>query len=101
MAERVEIRGGELDGSVLENAATEATLLRLVDAFEKKSGPGGGNRLQDLYNKSLKTTIKSTDALAESFEKTRSAVDSMGSALFSLVTKPLTAVVSGATLAIP
>ena len=51
MASKVEILGGQLDGSVLDNAATESTLRELVDAIKKlqtavnttaKAGAGGG-----------------------------------------------------------
>ena len=51
MASKVEILGGQLDGSVLDNAATESTLRELVDAIKKlqtavnttaKASAGGG-----------------------------------------------------------
>jgi len=43
MAEKVEIvGGGDLDGAILQNAASEATLLRLVAAMEKMGGSTSG-----------------------------------------------------------
>jgi predicted chitinase len=41
MAGKVEIFGGQLDGSVLSNAATESTLRELVNAINGISGAGG------------------------------------------------------------
>jgi hypothetical protein len=89
MAERVEIRGGELDGSVLENAASEATLLRLVEALErtsKSSGQGGpdiaaATRLQNLYNESKKKSRTTTDQFTDATKSATSAVSSFASGL--------------------
>lgn len=55
MAEKVVITGGDLDGSILDNAASEATLLRLVAVMEKKFGKGSSqlDKTQELYNKRL------------------------------------------------
>jgi esterase/lipase len=41
MAGKVEIFGGQLDGSVLSNAATESTLRELVNAINGVTGGGG------------------------------------------------------------
>ena len=41
MAGKVEIFGGQLDGSVLSNAATESTLRELVNAINGVTGSGG------------------------------------------------------------
>lgn len=81
MAEKVVIKGGDLDGSVLENAASEVTLLRLVAAMEKMaaaqgkggSASGAAKKTQDLYEQSLKSntdqTKKSTKELKENEKK--------------------------------
>jgi hypothetical protein len=114
MAERVEIRGGELDGSVLDNAATEATLLRLVESFEKKNGTGSGSRIQDAYNKSLvsstknstslgksfEETAKHSDSLGDTFEKTRSAASKLAGGFMGIVSSGIGTIISGASFAV-
>jgi hypothetical protein len=89
MAEKVEIKGGELDGSILQNAASEATLVRLVELIEKQnvgSRTGAGsmsaaaqqtNRLQELYNKSLKTSDKELNTLEKSTKKASGALTNL------------------------
>ena len=91
MAERVEIRGGELDGSVLENAASEATLLRLVESLERMSrgsGQGGQRpgadpaaaaRLQNLYNESKKKGVTATDKFSSATKSATTAVSDFAS----------------------
>lgn len=93
MAERVEIRGGELDGSVLENAASEATLLRLVEALERTSRTSGqtgarpgtdtaaATRLQNLYNESKKKGRATTDKFTDATKSATDAVSSFASGL--------------------
>jgi hypothetical protein len=89
MAEQVEIRGGELDGSVLENAASEATLLRLVEALERSSRSTGSGapdiaaatRLQNLYNESKKKSRTTTDQFTDATKSATSAVSSFASGL--------------------
>ena len=46
MASKVEILGGQLDGSTLDNAASESTLRELVEAIKKLEGgrSGGGGK---------------------------------------------------------
>ena len=90
MAE-VEIRGGgDLDGAVLRNAATEATLQELVRVLNKGGKSDSGNKAQDLFNKSIRNNVvvtnrstnnlgvfnntlsslkKSTNALGQQFER--------------------------------
>jgi hypothetical protein len=64
MVNQVEIIGGQLNGSVLQNAATEATLLRILQAMQRQGGGSGANtRLQNLYNQSL---TRSTNTLTRS-----------------------------------
>jgi len=91
MAERVEIRGGELDGSVLENAASEATLLRLVESLERMSrgsgqagarpgaDPAAAARLQNLYNESKKKGVTATDKFSSATKSATSAVSDFAS----------------------
>jgi cell division septum initiation protein DivIVA len=89
MAEKVEIKGGELDGSVLQNAASEATMVRLVELIEQqnvKNRTGAGSttaagqqtqRLQDLYNKSLRTSDKELKNLEKSAKQTSGALSGL------------------------
>ena len=113
MAERVEIRGGELDGSVLDNAATEATLLRLVNLMEKSTGTssGGGasgsNKLQDMYNRSLNASnkglnnaAKSSSTLGNSFNAATKAISETTGVIGNLLGKTFGAAVSGAAFAV-
>lgn len=90
MAERVEIRGGDLDGSILENAASEATLLRLVELMESRSrGQGSAqnasevevNRLRDIHSRSLKEGSKSVKFLGDSAKSAGSALTSLASGI--------------------
>ena len=57
MAEKVTVRGGgTIDGAEFGNAATEATLLRLLDALRgKKDGASGDEaKLKELANRALR-----------------------------------------------
>ena len=67
MAEKVQVRGGTLDGSILENAATEATLSRLAAAMEKR-GSGSGSKVVEMQERTIKNNIsavsKSSDNLS-------------------------------------
>lgn len=61
MAEKVEVKGGgDFDGAIFKNAATEATLLRLVTILEAKQ-KGTGNKAQDLFTQALNKNIKAVD----------------------------------------
>lgn len=58
MAEKVDIIGGQLDGTVINNAASEATLLKLVEAVSKGGKGAAGSsvtadaiRIQQTYNR--------------------------------------------------
>jgi len=98
MAERVEVRGGDLDGSILENAASEATLLRLVELVEssssRRSGSGGNNiasdreraRLQDLYNRSLRQSNVGVEKLGESAKTAATSISSLAKGTLGLIT---------------
>lgn len=111
MAERVEIRGGELDGSVLDNAATEATLLRLVSLMEKStgtsSGGGAAGKLQELYNRALGRSVKETNnaaneasALGSSFNKAKNTITETTGVIGNLLGKTFGMAITGATLAV-
>jgi phage-related protein len=109
MAEKVEVRGGgQFDGAILQNAASEATLLRLVSALEKSgsSGAGLGSKAQALYDKSLKTNAKSIeettkkhglyDEVLESARKnTKSLAESFKNAAASIGSSALSGVMFG------
>lgn len=98
MAEKVEIKGGDLDGSVLQNAASEATLVRLVELIEKqelrnKIGTGSTTaaaqrtqRLQELYNKSLQTSDKELKNLEKSTKKASVSLTGLAADVAGLVT---------------
>lgn len=63
MVEKVIVKGGgTIDGAQFTNAATEATLLRLLDAMKgKKDGASGEEaKLRELLNRSLKENTTST-----------------------------------------
>jgi len=68
MASKVEILGGQLDGSVLSNAASESTLRELVDAIKKlessanrsgKSSTSGGKKSVDIDTDPANDSLKS------------------------------------------
>jgi cell division septum initiation protein DivIVA len=115
MAEKVEIKGGELDGSVLQNAASEATLVRLVELLEQqnvKNRGGAGSttaasqqttRLQELYNRSLKQSDKELSTLEKSSKKASGALSNLAkdaaSMLKGLVNQIDRTVSSGLSLA--
>lgn len=66
MANTVEVKGGgDFDGAILRNAATEATLLKLVEVLDKKQ-KGTGDKIQEIYNKVLNKNI---EAIEESTDK--------------------------------
>ena len=109
MAEKVEVRGGgQFDGAILQNAASEATLMRLVSALEKSGsgGTGSGSKAQSLYDKSLKTNAKSIeettkkhglyDEVLESARKnTKSLAESFKNAAASIGSSALSGVMFG------
>ena len=82
MASKVEILGGQLDGSVLDNAASESTLKELVDAIKKleattakagKGGSAGGGKSPSV------DTSGANSALDEMAKKTDKASDKVNS----------------------
>ena len=97
MAEKVEVRGGQSDGAIIQNAASEATLLRVASAMEKMSGGGAkgaaaGNKANELFDKALTGNIKgleqSTDRSAvfgDILGKTGKEAKNFGSSLTSAV----------------
>jgi hypothetical protein len=65
MAETVEVRGGgQFDGAILKNAASEATLQSILAAVKGKGiggGAGTGDKINKLYEKALQTNISSLE----------------------------------------
>ena len=90
MASKVEILGGQLDGSTLDNAASESTLKELVEAIKKleattaKSGKGGagGGKSPSIdtsgADAALDEMAKKTD---KSSNRVNSSFESLGKAL--------------------
>lgn len=85
MASKVEILGGQLDGSVLSNAASESTLRELLEAIKK---------LENSVNKSGKTATKgsgssapdiNTDPANAALNALSSGVDKAGKGLTSSI----------------
>lgn len=61
MAEKVQVEGGgDFDGAILKNAATEATLDRIAKALEAKK-EGSKNKVQKLFDDALKGNVKATN----------------------------------------
>jgi hypothetical protein len=80
--DEVEVKGGgDFDGAILKNAATEATLSRLADAMEAKQ-KGLGQKVLGIatsaINQNVKAQQQSTTAL-QSAQKTLSKLDKAGS----------------------
>lgn len=85
MAEKVVFRGGELDGSQIENAASEATLQLILESLSKI--PGGSKkqqRIQDLYNRSVGQSTGALDDHTEEVKRNKSAVSSLGESFGSV-----------------
>jgi hypothetical protein len=122
MAEKVEVRGGgQLDGAIFQNAASEATLQRILDALggggnRSGGGTGGGSggasgsnaaaKAQGLYNRMLNEgsdELKKSTATGELFGKTlnsaSTAASKMGSAISGIAATGLGMVFSGIALA--
>jgi len=78
MAEKVVITNGNLDGSVLENAASEATLLRLVTLMSQKFGKGSNqlDKAQELYTKRLSESNTELQHNATKTKDLNKAIDS-------------------------
>lgn len=85
MAEKVKIVGGDLDGSQLENAASEATLLLLKEAM---------NKLANIKNVSANNATRDISRLGDSAGDTADEIDSLGGA-FSVLGGPLKLVTGG------
>lgn len=85
MAEKVVFRGGELDGSQIENAASEATLQLILESLSKI--PGGSKkqqRIQDLYNRSVGQSTEALDDHTEEVKRNKSAFSSLGESFGSV-----------------
>lgn len=96
MASKVEILGGQLDGSTLDNAASESTLKELVEAIKKleattaksgKGGQGAGNSPSvdtSGANSALDDMAKKTD---KSSNRVNSSFESLGKAMGINITR--------------
>lgn len=83
MAEKVTVRGGgSIDGAEFTNAATEATLLRLLDALKgKKDGTSGQEaKLKELANKALKENTGLINDSSSSYTDANKNLGGMSSA---------------------
>ena len=90
----VEILGGQLDGTVLNNMASEATMRELLAAVKQNSGSGGGSGTQTAgaspaakLRKSSSTMAKLADGLGNQIGNAIGAVGSMGAMLLTGNTK--------------
>jgi len=76
MVEKVIVKGGgTIDGAQFDNAATEATLLRLLDAMKgKKDGSSGEEaKLRELASRALQNNTSSTNSSTSArYEETKS-----------------------------
>lgn len=85
MAEKVKIVGGTLDGSQLENAASEATLLLVKEAM---------NKLANIKNVAANKSTRDITRLGDSAEGAADEIDNLGGA-FSMLGGPLKLVTGG------
>ena len=83
MAEKVTVRGGgTIDGAEFNNAATEATLLRLLDAMKgKKDGSHGDEaKLRELASKALRSNTNLVDESSVAYIGASKTVSGMATA---------------------
>ena len=78
MAKDVQFKGGTLDGTVVENAATESTLRELVTALNKKGGASAGNAGLDLFQRSITNSTSTVNAATKTTSVFDSALDRAG-----------------------
>ena len=89
MAQKVVIKGGDLDGAQLENAASEATLLLLKEAMEKLAKQSGSSnndqsrRLRNLGDAADETSDEIED-LGDSVGVLRKGLGVLGTAIMSI-----------------
>ena len=105
MAKDVQFKGGTLDGTVIDNAATEATLRELVNALNKKGGSGAGDAGLNLFQRSLTSSTNTVNTAAKTTSVFDSALDRAGktassfggifSGLGSLISSGVTGIFSG------
>lgn len=80
MAEEVNVRGGgEFDGAILENAASEATLLRVAEALEAKQ-KGTGDRVEELRRKAIEAGTQAEEQSTRASEKFTSTLNQVNDA---------------------
>lgn len=83
MASKVEILGGQLDGSVLSNAASESTLRELVDAVKKLEAASIKNTRAGVGSGGSATVDVDTDPANKSLNSLSSGVNKAGKAITS------------------
>jgi hypothetical protein len=87
MAEKVTVRGGQDDGAQFENAATEATLLRLVALLEASGNTAGANAATQMARNSANAQNTQTTAVQQntaSTKKSTTAIQSLAGAVINL-----------------
>ena len=87
MTEKVEIYGGQLDGSVLNNAASEATLERILEAIEKQGSKGGKSEenkaaktaeaIQKTHNEAIRRGAFYTDEFSKQLSKSTDEISEL------------------------
>jgi len=91
MAEQVQVRGGgvEFDNAIFENAATEATLLRVAEALEAQQ-KGTAQKVLGMHTAAVNANIKAQQGssnAANSFTKTLDDMNSAGQEMINTFSK--------------
>ena len=79
MAEQVEFKGGDFDGTVIENAASEATLERVAKALEAQKA-GTADKILGMHTKTVTENIKAQDRSTSAGQSFTKSLDNMNSA---------------------
>jgi len=96
MAEKVQVDGGgEFNGAILKNAATEATLERIADAMEAKE-KGAKDKILGLFTKTVDANVKAQNESTSAFESFTSTMQT-GTKVSSKVFDTLSSI-AGTTL---
>ena len=80
MAEEVIFEGGDLDGTRLENAASEATLERIAKALEAQKA-GTADKILGMHTRTVNENIKAQEGVrnaSQAFDKTLNTMNSAG-----------------------
>lgn len=76
--EKVEVKGGgDFDGAVLQNAATERTLKDLYELFKNKKDSKGADKVLELHEKTVKKNIKAVDESTDSYKQATKELNEM------------------------